>query len=66
MRLGLQFTQYRAVKVLLVLFAFTLLLAPAAQAAEWAPGVSYSVGTLVTYQGPTYKCLQAHTSQVGW
>ena len=37
-----------------------------ALAAEWAPGVSYSVGALVTYQGPTYKCLQAHTSQVGW
>jgi hypothetical protein len=32
----------------------------------WAVGVSYSVGQLVTYQGHTYKCLQANTSQVGW
>lgn len=33
---------------------------------EWAPGVSYSVDQEVTYNGHTYKCLQAHTSQVGW
>jgi hypothetical protein len=37
-----------------------------AAAAEWAPGVSYSVNALVTYQGPTYRCVQAHASQVGW
>src|SRR2546422_113047 len=34
--------------------------------AAWAPNVAYSVGTLVTYGGHTYKCIQAHTSQVGW
>lgn len=34
--------------------------------AEWAPGVAYKVGDLVTYQGQTYRCLQAHTSQAGW
>jgi chitin-binding protein len=32
----------------------------------WAPGVFYSVGTTVTYGGASYRCQQAHTSQVGW
>jgi chitinase len=32
----------------------------------WKPGVAYAVGATVTYQGIRYKCLQAHTSQVGW
>ena len=32
----------------------------------WAAGTAYSVGSLVTYTGSEYKCLQAHTSQVGW
>jgi chitinase len=32
----------------------------------WVAGHAYSVGTLVTYGGHTYKCLQSHTSQVGW
>jgi chitinase len=32
----------------------------------WAPNVSYSVNQLVTYGGHTYKCIQAHTSLVGW
>jgi chitodextrinase len=32
----------------------------------WTPNVSYHIGDLVTYQGKTYKCIQAHTSQVGW
>jgi hypothetical protein len=51
---------------LAVVFMSVLVLVSAASAAEWAPGVFYSVGTNVTYQGPTYRCLQAHTSQVGW
>ena len=33
---------------------------------EWTYPVAYAVGDLVTYQGTTYKCLQAHTSQAGW
>ncbi|HHV74959.1 MAG TPA: glycoside hydrolase [Thermoanaerobacterium sp.] len=33
---------------------------------EWAPNTSYKVGDLVTYNGKTYKCIQAHTSLVGW
>jgi len=32
----------------------------------WVANHAYAVGALVTYQGHTYKCLQAHTSQVGW
>ena len=32
----------------------------------WAPNVAYTVGDEVTYNGVTYKCLQSHTSQVGW
>ncbi|CAM2884401.1 glycosyl hydrolase family 18 protein [Paenibacillus sediminis] len=33
---------------------------------EWQPNTWYSVGQLVTYNGLTYKCIQAHTSLVGW
>lgn len=33
---------------------------------EWAAGVAYAVNDEVTYQGSTYRCLQAHTSQAGW
>src|SRR5690606_6408298 len=33
---------------------------------EWAPATPYDVGEEVTYQGVTFRCLQAHTSQVGW
>ena len=32
----------------------------------WAVGVAYVVGDIVTYEGSTYTCLQAHTSQAGW
>lgn len=35
-------------------------------APAWAPNTWYNVGQLVTYGGHTYKCIQAHTSQVGW
>ena len=34
--------------------------------AEWAVGVSYKVGDVVTYQGSRYECRQAHTAQIGW
>src|SRR5689334_24191172 len=52
--------------IALVCAAVMALMPLVAEAAEWAPNVFYSVGALVTYQGPSYKCLQAHTSQVGW
>jgi chitinase len=32
----------------------------------WVANHAYTVGTLVTYGGHTYKCLQSHTSLVGW
>ena len=32
----------------------------------WAPNTAYAIGAQVTYQGAVYKCIQAHTSQVGW
>jgi len=35
-------------------------------AGVWGYPVAYNVNDIVTYQGHTYKCLQAHTSQAGW
>ncbi|MFJ1757832.1 M28 family peptidase [Kitasatospora sp. NPDC088134] len=32
----------------------------------WAAGVAYNTGDVVTYNGVSYKCLQAHTSQSTW
>jgi hypothetical protein len=39
---------------------------PTGGAAPWAPNVAYSVNQLASYAGITYRCLQAHTSLVGW
>jgi chitodextrinase len=33
---------------------------------EWAAGVAYSVGDEVTFEGSTYRCIQAHTSISAW
>ncbi|MFC3978739.1 lytic polysaccharide monooxygenase [Streptosporangium jomthongense] len=35
-------------------------------AQPWAAGVSYYAGSVVTYGGSAYRCLQAHTSLPGW
>jgi thermitase len=32
----------------------------------WAAYVSYKVGDIVTYNGKSYSCIQAHTSLPGW
>ncbi|GAA3459870.1 alpha-lytic protease prodomain-containing protein [Saccharothrix longispora] len=32
----------------------------------WQPGVAYSAGALVAYDGVGYRCLQGHSSQPGW
>jgi hypothetical protein len=32
----------------------------------WTANTAYSVGAIVTYGGGSYRCLQAHTSLVGW
>jgi chitinase len=36
------------------------------QSGTWQPNHAYAVGDIVTYNGHTYKCIQAHTSLVGW
>ncbi|MDR6225478.1 lytic polysaccharide monooxygenase [Desmospora profundinema] len=33
---------------------------------DWQAQASYQVGDQITYQGKTYTCIQAHTSQEGW
>src|SRR5712691_440350 len=32
----------------------------------WQPNTAYAVGALVTFNGQEFRCIQAHTSQVGW
>lgn len=32
----------------------------------WQPNTYYTAGTIVTYNGLTYECRQAHTSLTGW
>ncbi|MEU7524815.1 carbohydrate-binding protein [Saccharothrix sp. NPDC042600] len=32
----------------------------------WQPGATYAIGSLVTYSGVGYRCLQGHTAQTGW
>jgi hypothetical protein len=50
-----------------LIFAIALLLCISiVLAVEWAYPVSYKIGDEVTYQGKTYRCIQAHTSQAGW
>ncbi|HTD22247.1 MAG TPA: carbohydrate-binding protein [Terriglobales bacterium] len=50
--------------------ALMLLLLPLAASAQtvpnWQPNTSYAVGSLVMFNGVEYKCIQAHTSLVGW
>ena len=52
-------------RLALVLCVLAVFAGPA-QAAEWQPGTFYALGAQVTYQGPGYECITAHTSQVGW
>jgi chitodextrinase len=33
---------------------------------EWRVQTAYKVGSRVTYKGPTYECIQAHSSLEGW
>ena len=39
---------------------------PTPGATTWQPWTSYKVGDEVTYNGITYVCIQAHTSEPGW
>ncbi|WP_063780632.1 M4 family metallopeptidase [Nonomuraea sp. SBT364] len=36
------------------------------QGDAWAPWTPYATGDVVTHQGASYRCLQAHTSLPGW
>src|SRR3569832_570677 len=60
----------RTVLTLVLSIALLLVFIPAAASAAdrgaWAPNVSYAVNDTVTYSGTTYKCIQGHTSLVGW
>ncbi|WP_051775919.1 carbohydrate-binding protein [Paenibacillus tyrfis] len=38
----------------------------ASSVSNWEPYHSYAVNDLVIYEGKTYKCVLAHTSQVNW
>lgn len=33
---------------------------------EWAPDTAYAVGNVRSYEEQPYRCVQAHTSQIGW
>lgn len=33
---------------------------------EWQPSVTYKQGDIRRHEGSLYKCVQGHTSQVGW
>ncbi len=35
-------------------------------ATPWAANTAYAINALVSYNGATYKCIQAHTSLTGW
>lgn len=40
--------------------------APPSGSTTWAAWTAYAVGAVVTYNGISYRCLQAHTSLPGW
>src|SRR5947209_5394231 len=44
----------------------TALPAPAQTVPAWQPNTAYAIGALVMFNNVEYKCIQAHTSQVGW
>ncbi|WP_457920622.1 fibronectin type III domain-containing protein [Paenibacillus alginolyticus] len=59
----------KVLSFLLIAALFITLIPAMAFAADrgaWAPNVAYAVNDTVTYSGSSYKCIQAHTSQVGW
>src|SRR5947209_2827957 len=50
----------------LALVCLTPFLALGQSVAPWAPGTTYPTNALVTFNGQEFKCIQGHTSQVGW
>ncbi|GAB4215253.1 MAG: hypothetical protein OHK0022_54920 [Roseiflexaceae bacterium] len=57
-----------ALMSLIALLAGFVLGTPRAQALApaWQPNTAYAVNQLVSYNNIEYKCIQAHTSLVGW
>ncbi|MFE9102629.1 M4 family metallopeptidase [Actinomadura geliboluensis] len=39
---------------------------PGDPSGTWTVGTAYNVGDVVTYDGASYRCLQAHTALPGW
>lgn len=54
-----------AVRIVL-LSCLTVALVYAQAVPSWQPNTAYAVGALVTFNGQEFKCIQAHTSEVGW
>jgi carbohydrate binding protein with CBM5/12 domain len=57
--------------VLLTLASFILIIirtttVSAQTIPTWAPNTAYTAGTLVSFDEQEFKCLQSHTSEVGW
>ncbi|WP_214411206.1 M28 family peptidase [Sphaerisporangium fuscum] len=46
--------------------AFSLTVGGGQGGTTWQTYTAYAVGDVVTYQGVSYRCLQAHTSLPGW
>ncbi|OPH50440.1 carbohydrate-binding protein [Paenibacillus ferrarius] len=63
-------TGLKKVVAFLLIAALLIALIPgmafAADRGAWAPNVSYAANDTVTYSGSSYKCIQGHTSLVGW
>jgi chitinase len=51
---------------IILAFCFAPLAASAQSVPNWAPNTAYAIGALVMFNGQEFKCIQAHTSQVGW
>ncbi|WP_255298456.1 glycosyl hydrolase family 18 protein [Brevibacillus dissolubilis] len=51
---------------LVMLLIASLIPVAAFAATAWAPNTAYKVNDYVSYNSVTYRCLQAHTSLVGW
>jgi predicted chitinase/chitodextrinase len=66
MRRAIYMTIVLAVLLSLVLAVPAGAAPDAADRGPWAVGVAYAVNDTVTYNGSTYRCIQAHTSQADW
>src|SRR5947208_17055166 len=51
---------------MIAVFCLAPVMASAQTIPNWAPNTAYAIGALVMFNGQEFKCIQAHTSQVGW